>query len=208
VTVQIVKTGITPQLATSDRWREAETEPLHPAGRLHMLRGGTPRRCAAVASTSPPPSSYFRQSVSPLRSACQSSPCARAHRDGSTSLQYYSSVPRLRPGRRSTTPHAASKCPGMSLRSSAHHSDCRLPTVAPLPDAAGSCRSETLIVSMCPHAPDATTSTSGAPVQVRLAQSPRSAHHGRASLQSPAANVPSTPDATALDTNCRRYNDR
>jgi hypothetical protein len=38
VTVQIVKTGITPQLATSDRWREAETEPLHPAGRLHMLR--------------------------------------------------------------------------------------------------------------------------------------------------------------------------
>jgi len=38
VTVQIVKTGITPQLATSDRWREAETEPLHPVGRLHMLR--------------------------------------------------------------------------------------------------------------------------------------------------------------------------
>src|SRR6185436_18444348 len=28
VTVQIVKTGITPQLATSDRWQEAETEPL------------------------------------------------------------------------------------------------------------------------------------------------------------------------------------
>jgi len=38
VTVQVVKTGITPQLATSDRSREAETEPLPPAGRLHMRR--------------------------------------------------------------------------------------------------------------------------------------------------------------------------
>jgi hypothetical protein len=38
VTVQVVKTGITPQLATSDRFWEAETEPLHPAGRLHMRR--------------------------------------------------------------------------------------------------------------------------------------------------------------------------
>jgi hypothetical protein len=38
VTVQVVKTGITPQLATSDRFWEAETEPLHPTGRLHMRR--------------------------------------------------------------------------------------------------------------------------------------------------------------------------
>ena len=38
VTVQVVKTGITPPLATSDRFREAKTEPLHPAGRLHMRR--------------------------------------------------------------------------------------------------------------------------------------------------------------------------
>jgi hypothetical protein len=38
VTVQVVKTGITPQLATSDRSREVETEPLHPAGQLHMRR--------------------------------------------------------------------------------------------------------------------------------------------------------------------------
>jgi hypothetical protein len=38
VTVQVVKTRITPQLATSDRSREAETEPLPPAGRLHMRR--------------------------------------------------------------------------------------------------------------------------------------------------------------------------
>ena len=30
VPVQIVKTGITPQLATSNRVREAKTEPLHP----------------------------------------------------------------------------------------------------------------------------------------------------------------------------------
>ena len=38
VTVQVVKTGITPPLATSDRFREAKTEPLHPVGRLHMRR--------------------------------------------------------------------------------------------------------------------------------------------------------------------------
>ena len=38
VTVQVVKTGITPQLAPADRLREAETVPLHPAGRLHTLR--------------------------------------------------------------------------------------------------------------------------------------------------------------------------
>ena len=38
VTVQVVKTGITPPRATSDRLRAAETEPLHPAGRLHMRR--------------------------------------------------------------------------------------------------------------------------------------------------------------------------
>ena len=38
VTVQVVKTGITPQLATSTRVREAKTEPLHPAGRLHIRR--------------------------------------------------------------------------------------------------------------------------------------------------------------------------
>jgi len=38
VTVQVVKTGVTPPLATSERFREAKTERLHPAGRLHMLR--------------------------------------------------------------------------------------------------------------------------------------------------------------------------
>jgi len=38
VTVQVVKTSITPQLATSERVRAAKTEPLHPAGRLHMRR--------------------------------------------------------------------------------------------------------------------------------------------------------------------------
>ena len=38
VTVQVVKTGITPQLATSERLRAAKTAPLHPAGRLHMRR--------------------------------------------------------------------------------------------------------------------------------------------------------------------------
>ena len=38
VTVQVVKTGIMPQRALSDRFREAETEPLLPARRLHMRR--------------------------------------------------------------------------------------------------------------------------------------------------------------------------
>ena len=38
VTVQVVKTGITPQRTLSDGFREAKTEPLPPAGRLHMRR--------------------------------------------------------------------------------------------------------------------------------------------------------------------------
>src|SRR5262249_41660537 len=91
VTVQVVQTGITPQLVTSDRLQEAKTELLRPVKRLHTQWSGTPRRSAAVASTWPRPSSCFRQSASPPRSACQSSPYARAHRDGSTSQPYYSS---------------------------------------------------------------------------------------------------------------------
>jgi hypothetical protein len=38
VTVQVMKTGLTPQLAPSDHLREAETEQLHPAEQLHTLR--------------------------------------------------------------------------------------------------------------------------------------------------------------------------
>src|SRR5262245_37989876 len=38
VTVQVVKTGITPQRALSDRFREAKTVPLPPTGQLHMRR--------------------------------------------------------------------------------------------------------------------------------------------------------------------------
>jgi hypothetical protein len=38
VTVQVVKTGITPPRALSDRFREAKMAPLPPAGRLHMRR--------------------------------------------------------------------------------------------------------------------------------------------------------------------------
>jgi hypothetical protein len=38
VTVQVVTTGITPQLATAERLREAETEPRHPAGPRHTPR--------------------------------------------------------------------------------------------------------------------------------------------------------------------------
>ena len=38
VTVQVVTTGITPQLATSERLREAETEPRHHVGPRHTPR--------------------------------------------------------------------------------------------------------------------------------------------------------------------------
>src|SRR5713101_2886764 len=157
VTVQVVTTGITPQLATSARLREAEKELLHPVRRLHTQWSGTPRRYAAVASTLPRPSSCFRQSASPPRSACQSSPCARARRDGSPSQPYYSSVQRLRPARTSTTPHAASACPDTSQRSGAHHIGCPLPITSRPLVAAGSWRTETSSVSACPRAPDATT---------------------------------------------------
>jgi len=49
----MVKTGITLQLATCDRLGAGERELLHHAERLHRLWSGTPRHCAAVASTSP-----------------------------------------------------------------------------------------------------------------------------------------------------------
>src|SRR4030095_16828222 len=207
VTVQVVKTGITPQLATSARLREAETELLHPAGRLHTRWSGAPRRCAAVPSEALPRSSCFRQSASPLRSACQSSPCARARRDGSISQPCYWSVPHLPPVRTSTMPGAASGGPDRSRRSWAPHTGCPLPTVAPPLGAVGSYTTETSIVFVCPHAPDATTQTSGAPAPARRHRSPRSAHHGCASLQNPAANAPSTADAIALGTSCTHCND-
>ena len=38
VTAQVVKTRITLRLATADRLQEAEMEPLHPVGQLHMRR--------------------------------------------------------------------------------------------------------------------------------------------------------------------------
>ena len=38
VTVQVVKTGITPQRTLSDGFREAKTEPLPPTERLYMRR--------------------------------------------------------------------------------------------------------------------------------------------------------------------------
>ena len=38
VIAQVVKTRITLQLAPAERLREAETEPLHPIGRLHTRR--------------------------------------------------------------------------------------------------------------------------------------------------------------------------
>src|SRR5438067_3127940 len=207
VTVQVVKTSITPQLATSERVRAAKTEPLHPAGRLHMRRCGTPRRYAAVASALSPPASYFRQSASPLRSVCQSSPCARARRDGSISRPCYWSVPHLRLARTSTTPGAASGCPDTSRRSWAHHTGCPLPTVAPPLGEAESCRTETSSVAVYPRVPDATTQTSGAPAPARRHQSPLSLHHGRAWLRNPAVSAPNRAAATAPGTSCRHYSD-
>jgi hypothetical protein len=109
--------GITPLLGPADRLREAKMERLHPARRLHMRRGGMPRRYAAGASTWPPPGACFRQSVSPPRSACHSSPYARAQQDGSTARPCYWWVQRLRPAQTSTRPRAASNRCSTSRRS-------------------------------------------------------------------------------------------
>ena len=205
VTVQVVKTGITPPLATSERFQAAKMEPLHPAGRLHMRRGGTPRRSAAVAATWPPPSACLRQNVRPPRSACPSSLGARAHRDASPSLPSSWSVPRLQPGRTSTTPHAASQCPGTSRPSWAHHSACPRPPVAPLPDAVGSSRTASAHVAVSRRAPEAPREPSGVPGPARRHHAPGHDHHDHASLQHRVTDGPRTPDATAPATRWRPW---
>src|SRR5438128_5016946 len=166
-----------------------------------------PERCAFVASASPPRSSCSQQSASLLRSVCQSCPGAIAHPDGSTAPPCYWWVRHPRPARTSTTPRAASESHGMFLRFWAHHTDCPLPIGVPPPGAAGSYTTEMSSVATCPRARDATTQTSGAPAQARWHQSPQRPPHGLASLQSLAANVPSTPDATAPGTSCRHCSD-
>src|SRR4030095_4176608 len=208
VTVQVVKTGITPPLATSGRFWGAEMERLHHARRLHAQQGGTPRHCAAVASTSPPPSSCLRQSASPPHSASQNCPCATARLDGALSLPCCSSVRRRRPARRSTTPRAASKSPGRSLRSWPPHHESPLLRAAPPRSEVASYRSEKSIASTSPRAPDATMKTSGAPAPARRRQSPRSPRHDLVSLQNPAAHAPSTADATSPGTSCRHCSGR
>src|SRR4029453_18236148 len=208
VTVQVVKTGITPPLATSGRFWGAEMERLHHARRLHAQQGGTPRHCAAVASTSPPPSSCLRQSASPPHSASQNCPCATARLDGALSLPCCSSVRRRRPARRSTPPRAASKSPGGFLRSWPPHTDSPLLRAAPPRSEVASYRSEKSIASTSPRAPDATMKTSGAPAPARRRQSPRSPRHDLVSLQNPAAHAPSTADATSPGTSCRHCSGR
>src|SRR5712691_11386746 len=166
-----------------------------------------PARCAVVASVSPLPSSCSRQSVSLPHSGCQSCPCAIAHPDGSPSPPCYWSVRHPRPARRSTTPRAASKSHGMSLRLWAHHSDSPLSRGVPPPGEAGSYTTETSSVATCPRALDATTQTSGAPAPARGHQSPLRPPPGRASLQSLEANATSTPDATVPGTSWRHCSD-
>ncbi len=144
----------------------------------------------------------------PPRFACQSSPCARVPRDGSTSLPCYWSARPLQPARTSTTPRAASGGPDTSRRSCAHHTGCPLPTVAPPLGEAESCRTEK--VERCsvpsPH-PMPPRSIPGALAPARRHRFPRSAHHGRASLRNRVTNAPSTPDATVPDTSCTPWND-
>jgi hypothetical protein len=203
VTVQVIKTGRTPQLAPADHVRAAEQEQRHPAEQLHTRWGGTPRRCAAVASTSTPRSSDLPQRVRPLHSACPSCPGATAHRDGSTAPPCCGSGRRLRLARTSTTPHAVSGWPGTSRRSWAHHRACPLPITARPLGAAGSWRRDMASGSRCPGAPDATTETSGAPAPARRPRAPLRAPHGRAALHNPAAPAPSPAAATAPETSWR-----
>ena len=59
-------------------------------------------------------------------------------------------------------------------------------------------------VVRCPRAPDATSSTSGAPASARRRQAPLRTHHGRASLRNPAVSAPNSAAATALGTSWRR----
>src|SRR5215467_7292778 len=47
----------------------------------------------------------------------------------------------------------------------------------------------------------------GAPAPARRHRSPRSAHHGRASLRNRVTHAPSTPAATVPDTSCTHCND-
>jgi len=156
VTVQVVTTGITPQLATSARLREAEKELLHPVRRLHTQWSGTPRRYAAVASTWPRPSLCFRQSASPPRSACQSSPYARARRDGSPLSRiirrFNACDLHERPQRLTPLQDVSTRPRGLEHTTSAAASNNRSTF-----GAVGSCRTETSSVAACPRAPDATT---------------------------------------------------
>src|SRR5712691_5566717 len=89
----------------------------------------------------------------------------------------------------------------------AHYTGCPLPIGVPPLGEEGSYTTETSSVSACPHTPDATRYTSGAPVPARRRQSPLRPHHGLGWLQNLATNVPSTPDATAPGTSCRHCSD-
>src|SRR6266516_1701557 len=59
------------------------------------------------------------------------------------------------------------------------HSDCPLPTVAPLLDAVGSSRTESSSVAASRRAPDATSETSGVPGPARRHQALWKDHHDR-----------------------------
>jgi hypothetical protein len=128
VTVQVVETAITPQLALSERGRGAGREPLLPGAPLHPPWGGRPRQGAAVVATSIPPSSGLPPTGSRPHSACHRGPCARAHQDGAPVLPHSWSARPLRPARTALTPRAASKWPGMSRRFWAHRCAGPLPS--------------------------------------------------------------------------------
>jgi hypothetical protein len=128
VTVQVVETAITPQLALSERGRGAGREPLLPGAPLHPPWGGRLRQGAAVVATSIPPSSGLPPTGSRPHSACHRGPCARAHQDGAPVLPHSWSARPLRPARTALTPRAASKWPGMSRRFWAHRGAGPLPS--------------------------------------------------------------------------------
>ena len=163
VPVQVVETAITPQLAFSARGRGAETEPFPYGEPRHTRREDTPRRCAAVGATSPPPSACVRQTGSRPHSVCHRCPCASAPRDGSPALPHCWSVRPRQSAPTSSMPGAASRCLDTSRRSWAPHRACPLPISVRLRGVVASCRHEPSRVVRSLRARGATTSTSGAP---------------------------------------------
>src|SRR5262249_62089414 len=83
------------------------------------------------------------------------------------------------------------------------NTDSPLPTGVPPRGEGGYYGSETWRGPPCRPEPDAPPKTSGPPAPARPHQPSLRPRHGRGSLRNLAADAPSIPAATALDTSCR-----